>query len=287
MSNINKILFIHVGTHKTGTTTLQFLMKKYENLILKNGIYIPKSGIVFSSSNAQHNLAWELYGDKRFDPKYGTVSDMIKEITSIPQDKVLISSEDFEHLYWKPEKLTRLKRLVENAGYTVYIIIFFRDVISYVSSMYVAFIQLGYCISEEEYINEILFPDKFKWLCFEYQKISKGFTDVFGENQVIVNKYSSPIQDKFFKIINVTGIPKENVILNSAISAGKVRILLSYNKILKKYNLSSDNIIMSHIRGLILKGNNVNYKKYVLPFYFQEKLKIKFKSTIEYFTTIK
>ena len=77
------------------------------------------------------------------------------------------------------------------------------------------------------------------------------------------------------------------MILNLAISVGKVRRLLAYNKTLKKFNLSSDNIIMSHIRGLILKGNNVNYKKYVLPSYLQEKIKIKFKDTSEYFNTIK
>jgi hypothetical protein len=56
----DKTIYIHIGPHKTGTTTIQHALFINETLLRKNGILCPKSGRVFLDSAATHNLGFEL-----------------------------------------------------------------------------------------------------------------------------------------------------------------------------------------------------------------------------------
>lgn len=63
---MTKSIYIHIGPHKTGTTTLQFSLFLNKDKLKKNGILYPDSGIISAKLPGHHNLAWEILGDKRF-----------------------------------------------------------------------------------------------------------------------------------------------------------------------------------------------------------------------------
>ncbi len=50
-------LILHIGWHKTGSTTIQEALKSNEGLLTSEGFYYPLEGLI---KCAHHNLAWSL-----------------------------------------------------------------------------------------------------------------------------------------------------------------------------------------------------------------------------------
>ena len=59
-------VYVHIGLHKTGTTTLQHFLNDNEKELLTKDVLYPNAGKpkkVFDY--AHHNLAWQINRDKR------------------------------------------------------------------------------------------------------------------------------------------------------------------------------------------------------------------------------
>jgi hypothetical protein len=90
-------LFLHIGTHKTATTSIQFWFDRNRDEILRHGLLYPRTGII---QYAQHRLAFAL--KRRRDKHRGDVPDLDAEIAELREavrrsgaGAVLISSEEF------------------------------------------------------------------------------------------------------------------------------------------------------------------------------------------------
>lgn len=90
-------LFLHIGTHKTATTSIQFWFDRNRDEVLRHGLLYPRSGIM---QYAQHRLAFAL--KRRRDKHRGDVPDLNAEIAELREavDRsgaraVLVSSEEF------------------------------------------------------------------------------------------------------------------------------------------------------------------------------------------------
>jgi hypothetical protein len=123
-SNQDRTIYIHIGAHKTGTTTIQHALYKNQDVLRKNGILCPKSGRSFLDTAGNHNLGFELAGIKHmFNPENGTWADLKKEINHANDcQKVLISSEVLSIL--DIEKIKYIKELLNQ--YKVKIIMYIR-----------------------------------------------------------------------------------------------------------------------------------------------------------------
>ena len=91
-----KILFCHIGQHKTGSTSIQNLLTKIN---LNYDIYIPRKFLNTEKTNISHPaLAWYFYGDERYNNKRFkfNILDLKKEISD--KKKIFISSEDISLL---------------------------------------------------------------------------------------------------------------------------------------------------------------------------------------------
>ena len=83
-------LLLHIGDHKTGTSSIQ---QAFSNSPPDGWLY-PVAG---RADGAGHqNLAWQVGVDKRFDPAKGSLLDAAQEVARAAPDAVLISSEAFE-----------------------------------------------------------------------------------------------------------------------------------------------------------------------------------------------
>ena len=64
----SRIAVMHIGSHKTGTASLQSMIARNETYFADQGLFYPAVGQV---GDGHHNLAWELNGDERYDPRSG------------------------------------------------------------------------------------------------------------------------------------------------------------------------------------------------------------------------
>lgn len=127
-------LILHIGRHKSGTSSIQHWLKRNNDLLSTNGILYPKS---FRKGVAHHNLVDIL------DPRKSDAADLdfvanqiLHEVTE--EDTIILSSEAFQNV----NDLTHVRRFIDKIGpVDVSIICFFREHIDYSISAFRQMIQ--------------------------------------------------------------------------------------------------------------------------------------------------
>lgn len=125
-----KTLYLHVGTHKTGTSTIQEECTKNRSKLKELGILYPEPIKKTTFLVNHHSIAHLI--DKRAVKE---LNDYILDIKDQARnyDSVFLSSEVFAHIALKPEFSSFLKSLRDH--FTVKIIYCDRDFIDRVSSL--------------------------------------------------------------------------------------------------------------------------------------------------------
>src|ERR1700687_108421 len=126
---MSRVCFLHAGTHKTGTKYRQSFLRRNEYALASDGLYIPVSGK--TSLGAHHNIAWELAGDRRYNPALGTLKELIAELSSIQTPRACVSSEEFEFLYKNVPALRLLRSELSEIDYSVKVLFFLRPQADY------------------------------------------------------------------------------------------------------------------------------------------------------------
>ncbi|MGA3118337.1 MAG: VCBS repeat-containing protein [Syntrophobacteraceae bacterium] len=130
-------LLVHAGLHKTGTTALQaFLTSKVADL-RRHGVPYPCSGVNKRFGMGQHNIAWQITRDRRFESSSGTIDDLANEVAQFDGD-VILSSEDFESIIDEPERFAPLWRHPALREHEFTVLIYVRNQSSYLESLFLA-----------------------------------------------------------------------------------------------------------------------------------------------------
>lgn len=148
---MRRTVYVHCGLHKTGTTAIQAAFDERRPWLRAKGVLYPVSQ---DGNNAHHNLAWEIAGDRRFDPAALTIADAVAQIAAFDGDAVL-SSEDFESFLHRPQALAPLLQPLRAAGHQVSLVIYFRERRSYARSLYTELLRHGYAATFDEFLAEI------------------------------------------------------------------------------------------------------------------------------------
>src|SRR5262245_22122866 len=132
---MDRVCTIHIGLHKTGSTTIQNMLAAEEGNLRGLGLYLPKAGRNGSAA-AHHLLAWELNrrpgfaGSRYFD-------ELAREIAAAGSpDRIILSSEDFSTRIHSPQAMTRLRKRIRRLGYRLRILAYVRPQETAVHSMY-------------------------------------------------------------------------------------------------------------------------------------------------------
>lgn len=180
-----RVLLLHAGAHKTGSTSLQESFATAEEELSSAGILYPKSGRI---ATGHHNIAWGLMGDERFDHAVGFLEELRFELRREDSPKVLISSEDFECLYRKPDELARLNEVVLDCGYEPLVVLVLREPSEYAASLYTELVKHGLQEERDAFMTraEVDGHVEFKqWeFSFDYGALVDGFARVFGDQSV-------------------------------------------------------------------------------------------------------
>ncbi|MCY4043723.1 MAG: hypothetical protein OXE99_01435 [Cellvibrionales bacterium] len=134
----NKKLILHIGRHKTGTTSLQTFLFQNRDALKRQGVLYPVSGLRV----AAHHWISEPLARKKLkvtgalthfieSPHWQQLTD---EIDQSPQEVVLLSSEAFQNV--EPEVLAGLFQ-----GFDVEVIVYLRGQVDYLASSYAQFIH--------------------------------------------------------------------------------------------------------------------------------------------------
>jgi len=132
---MTRSLYIHIGTHKTGTTSFQSFLRTRAEELGKAGVYVPSIGSI-GPLQGHFNIAWELLDDPRYNAIYGGLDELLSELRRTEANKALISSEDFEYLVRYPEKLANFEHALRESGWEPAYIVTFRRADHYAVSLY-------------------------------------------------------------------------------------------------------------------------------------------------------
>lgn len=133
-----KKCYIHLGVHKTGTTSIQILLGRHRSALRKHGISVPVAGNAWSHDvGYHHNIAFELNDDSRFVPGKGGLKELFRELEQESCPTVVISSEDLCVSVRDADKVARLREPIAALGYEIIWVIYFRTYPEWAESAYI------------------------------------------------------------------------------------------------------------------------------------------------------
>ncbi len=122
------MLYIHIGTPKTGTTSLQAFLTEHAAALEARGVIYPAVGRTHRGKH--HSLKAELRSTVGLG---GPAWQELRELrNSKPDHRVLISEESFYYL--EPTALTKLRELAGEGPVTI--LVYFRDYAAHAASLY-------------------------------------------------------------------------------------------------------------------------------------------------------
>lgn len=206
-------LIVHIGLHKTGSTSIQQALNADHEMLLKQGVYVPETA-TFRRRKGHLNIAWELNEDSRFRPRNGTVDDMLAELAPRSEPVVVISSEDFSR--FRPGKMrqtttkyARLRQLANALSRRLTVIAFVRDYPSAINSAYTQQIRtFSHAMPFANYLQREASNER--WL---YSQVFLGYEEV--ADRVTILPFKGDVIGAFYAQLNASlraeGYPRANV----------------------------------------------------------------------------
>lgn len=182
-STDEKRLYFHVGAGKTGTSAIQWSLKRNRSELQRRGVCVPTIGEIPKLKGTAHHL---LTGAPQFpdaDPR-----KLWREISQLEEKAVVISTE-FAHTqasYAKGKILFReVSDLLNATGWEVRIVFYIRAQDQWIQSAYEQWLKTG-ALRSAETISDVI------------ERYSSGlveqvdtFADIFGKQSLIVRPYET------------------------------------------------------------------------------------------------
>lgn len=190
----SRVAILHVGTHKTGTTSFQALADANRAELLNRGILYPRAGAGFYGPG-HNNLVREILGSGEFIERLGGFKSLEDEVRSVAPRHLLLSAEDLHTLIWHPEYLTSIRDDLIEWGFTPSVIICLRDISDYKDSLFSQLQFQGLRIDRETFEREASEQDSVSTVSLRYplnyELVKDRLADVFGKENLHVVPYQS------------------------------------------------------------------------------------------------
>lgn len=205
-----KTLYLHFGTHKTGSTSIQTYLYRYREELKKIGFYYPSEGSYFLMGESSQSLfAHSIIGER---PKYisesvswdkeSCISELKRDLENSKSPNVIVSSEHFSNIRAQ-DSLAEIKDIFANYFENIKIIIYLRRQDHYFESRYNQRVKTGLITASfEEILKE--------WLGnSSYNDYLEMLSNVFGKANIIIRPFEKSqlhmqnVVYDFFKILNL------------------------------------------------------------------------------------
>ena len=204
---MGETIYVHIGPHKTGTTSIQHALLVNQDILKKRGVLCPQTGRPWHNSAATHNLAWQLRNPNgvRFKKNDGTWDELLEEIRTTRRiDKVLLSSEDFCLL-----RLEQFQAMGEHLrDYDTKIILYLRRQDQALQSLWAEFVRNNNTPGDIECFYDWLENNNYSYPSFDYLSIVNKLETVFSRENVILRIFdpSDFKENLFFDFLDLCGI---------------------------------------------------------------------------------
>lgn len=209
---MKKKIYLHIGPHKTGTTTIQVGLKHNEKTLEKHRILCPNSGRTSQDSVGNHNLAWELLYPQieNFNPKFGTWDDFHNEVNNKPKaQNIIITSEDFSSL--DLNQISQLREILKS--FDVKVVLYLRRQDKILQSTWVEVVKNAWTKVNVESFFDWLDNNNYSATTTDYLNIIKKWESIFSKENLILKIFDS----SFFK-----GTLLEDFLLSCEIKINKI-----------------------------------------------------------------
>ncbi len=198
-------LYLHIGSAKTGTKSIQDFMYSNRDTLSKFNIYYPDFTI--SSKHIPFSLYFEI-GNKeslddfqKNDEQFAKTENEFKIIKASAKD-ILISSEIL-FAYADQEKLLRMKEAFPEFEFRI--ICYLRRQDLFIESSYNQHVKVGNTSSLEEFI---------KWRNCNWLDRLLVYKEIFGSDNIIIRPFersqfvNQDLIDDFLNILNINNLEK-------------------------------------------------------------------------------
>ena len=257
-----KKIFIHIGTEKTGTSSIQKNLNLNREELIKKRYYIPTSpGLENHRKLSAYSLSKDKFDDfhmfnhistleekEEFEKKF--IIEFQKEITNKlnDYDYLILSSEHFHSRLRSEEELYKLKNSLAVIDAEIKIIIYLRPQIDVAISHYSTSLKNGGTETLEEFIVTNCSLENYY---YNYEEILALWAKVFGKENIIARLYdknelfNNDLIDDFMNILNLYGlINKKTNNVNSSMNAIGQKLYRELNKELPfftEYEIENNN----------------------------------------------
>jgi hypothetical protein len=197
-------IYVHIGTPKTGTTTLQRFLCKNEKNLLDLGYLYPQSGRPSYYPIAHYNLAHAMRFQEKIYAKHAgrwedlssQFSDLHREIEQKKPSNVIVSSESFGK---RSEYIEKLQE--EFSRYDVKILVYLREQKDFLTSYYIESIKQGSSKNFEDFLCD-------EWNIGDYYNYLLPWSNSFGKENVTVrilkkNKLKGNLFEDFLASVGI------------------------------------------------------------------------------------
>jgi len=133
-----RICYIHVGPHKTGTTSIQWFLQENRAELLTHGYFVPDSE---TRRGAHHALAEGLAGLDIGEHREPLVNRSIAAITDTPAQAIIISSEALEGLLRNRQNTEAFFNRISELSLEPKLILFPRNQPQWINSSYASTVK--------------------------------------------------------------------------------------------------------------------------------------------------
>lgn len=248
-------IFLHIGTHKTGTTSLQQLFHDNRTLLNRVGYLYPKTGYFL---RGHHLLAWDILSQASLssqaaewlEASWSSASDrsfylkstgqriqksnlwldLEQEIQDFKGNNVILSSEDF--CICNPTQVALLRGKLSSHKIKVFVNL--REPHSFALSLYKESVKKGYSQSVETFLKT--HQDR-----FDHMSILMPWVNVFGKKNVISLRYDQKHQgnvilENFMSIVKIGKNNSEQLDLRATKEHHNVSFSLQTANVLRHLN---------------------------------------------------
>ncbi len=230
-------LIIHVGTPKTGTTSLQTYLNKRQRKLREKGILYPHNLEKLKNPTAPKHQWFE---KNLIAANFGYFLENLKNIVAQVKHNthtIIISSEGIYNYWWDiPDESKNI--LVElNTIFDIEVWAWFREPLAFIESYYKQCIRNPQVENNPCYGKNLSFPEmlEIEWFYqhLDYQGFVSECKVIFGENKVSAFKYEGDVVQEVIQKLGLSTphdnpTPRKNKSLNS-VSIELLRATNNYN----------------------------------------------------------
>lgn len=245
-------LYIHIGTWKTGSSTIQFNLHRLKEDLKQEGIY-------YLSKKDKMVIDDRIIRDfEKIEPEY--VSQSRRKLKGILNNsreegyKYIASAEEFSGDPFSGFKNCRavaenIFEITKDLNLDIKIIVYLRRQDDFIESMYTQSIHLGGVKTFQEFISD------FDESHFNWYNLLKAYSDVFGKKNIDVRRYHKAF------------LPHKNSLMQDFGSAVNSNLIANYSEtVSKNKGLSRNALELTRITNKHLNDE----EQYQLRKLFQE-----------------